>query len=310
VFEKIRVAVWIVLILFVPYYLFKHADIALRLVRNVDAGLYVLVTINLLLSWISRAARDIAIYRNQGVSIRFWDLVKLNNRQFALNYLPMKVGTVQLAASLKSNYGLAYSAFAGAFLVQNILMSVVASIFSIAVILLFADLGDSTSRLLLGAFVSLTLAMGLITFTTIRIKWLPDTMAARLAAVHRETVEFSRSPQTASWSLSMSVAMFVLGVWRLDLLGEILDFDVGLIELVLFSAVSQLSLLFAITPGALGIREFFMGGLARMFGFSPAIGVLLSLSERLVALVLSLLFAILLPVKRRSITERTQDEKN
>jgi uncharacterized membrane protein YbhN (UPF0104 family) len=108
----------------------------------------------------------------------------------------------------------------------------------------------------------------------------------------------------------MSVAMFVLGVWRLDLLGEILDFDVGLIELVLFSAVSQLSLLFAITPGALGIREFFMGGLARMFGFSPAIGVLLSLSERLVALVLSLLFAILLPVKRRSITERTQDEKN
>ena len=309
-FEKIRVAVWIVLILFVPYYLFKHADIALRLVRNVDAGLYVLVTINLLLSWISRAARDIAIYRNQGVSIRFWDLVKLNNRQFALNYLPMKVGTVQLAASLKSNYGLAYSAFAGAFLVQNILMSVVASIFSIAVILLFADLGDSTSRLLLGAFVSLTLAMGLITFTTIRIKWLPDTMAARLAAVHRETVEFSRSPQTASWSLSMSVAMFVLGVWRLDLLGEILDFDVGLIELVLFSAVSQLSLLFAITPGALGIREFFMGGLARMFGFSPAIGVLLSLSERLVALVLSLLFAILLPVKRRSITERTQDEKN
>lgn len=128
--------------------------------------------------------------------------------------------------------------------------------------------------------------------------------------MHGEITRFARMPVTAIWSVLMSVTMFVLTVWRLDLLSKILVFDVGVVELVLFSAVAQLSLLLALTPGALGVREFFMGSLARLFGFSSAIGVLLSLSERLIALGLSLLFAAFSPRVRGPAELRGSHDKD
>ena len=308
--NPLRVAVWVALVLFVPFYFYRHADMALRLVRDVDAVLYVLIIGNLLLAWMARAARDIVIYRSQGIQIGFVDLLVLNNRQFALNYLPMKLGTLQFAASLKSRYGLAYSAYAGAFLVQNILVAIVASVFSIGTILLYADLGAAESRILLVAFISIAVAMSWVSVTTLRLDFLPRSLASRLTAIHGEVTKFATVPAAAAWSVLMSVTMFILAVWRLDLLSEIMGFDVGVVELVLFSAVSQLSLLFAITPGALGVREFFMGGLARMFGFSSAIGVLLSLSERLIALALSLFFVVLSSRQRWSKVHRGANDKS
>jgi len=308
--NQIRVAIWVVLVLFVPFYFYRHADLTFRLIRNADAVLYVSVIGNLLLAWMARAARDLAIYRNQGVRIGFFELLILNNHQFSLNYLPMKLGTLQFAAHLKSRYGLAYSGYAGAFLVQNILVCLVASIFSIGTILLFADLGAVDSRLLLGAFTLIAAAMVWASFTTLRLDFLPVSLTSRLTAIHSEVSRFARMPLVAAWSLLMSVIMFVLTVWRLGLLSRILDFPVSVVELVLFSSVSQLSLLLAVTPGALGVREFFMGGLARLFGFSSAIGVLLSLSERLIALALSLLFAGLSPSMRQLIQFRDSSDQN
>lgn len=308
--NQVRVAVWVALVLFVPFYFYRHADLALQLIRNADAVLYVSIIGNLLLAWMARAARDLAIYRNQGVRIRFIELLILNNHQFCLNYLPMKFGTLQLAAYLKDEYGLAYSAYAGAFLVQNILVSLVASILSIGTILLFADLGAVDSRLLLGAFTLIAAAMLWASFTTLRLDFLPVSLTSKLTAIHGEISRFARMPMIAIWSLIMSVSMFVLTVWRLDLVSRVLDFDVGVVELVLFSAVLQLSLLLAVTPGALGVREFFMGGLARLFGFTSAIGVLLSLSERLIALGLALLFAFISPRVRRLIELRGSNDKD
>jgi uncharacterized membrane protein YbhN (UPF0104 family) len=308
--EQVRIAIWLLLVLFVPFYFYRHADTVLRLVRNADAVLYVSIIGNLVLAWVARAARDLAIYRNQGVRIGFLDLLILNNRQFSLNYLPMKLGTLQLAACLKSSYGLDYSAYAGAFLVQNILVTIVASIFSVAAILVFADLGTSDSRLLLGAFMLIVVAASWVSFTTIRLDFLPRSFATRFNSIHGEITRFARAPEVAAWSLLMSVTMFALAVWRLDLLSEALAFNVGVVELVLFSAVLQLSLLFAITPGALGVREFFMGGLARLFGFPPAIGVLLSLSERLIALTLSLFLVALSPVPGQSTQHRDSNDKD
>lgn len=307
---QVRLAVWIVLVLFVPFYFYRHADLTFRLIRNADAVLYISIIGNLLMAWMARAARDLAIYRNQGVRIGFLELLILNNNQFSLNYLPMKLGTLQFAAHLKSGYGLAYSRYAGAFLVQNILVSLVASIISIGTILLFADLGTVDSRLLLAAFTLIAAAMVWASFTTLRLDFLPVSLTSRLTAIHGEIARFARMPLTAAWSLLMSVTMFILTVWRLGLLSRILDFDVGAVELVLFSAVSQLSLLFAVTPGALGVREFFMGALARLFGFSSAIGVVLSLSERLIALGLSLIFAVFSPSVRRLIELRDSNDKD
>ena len=299
VLNQLRIAVWVALVLFVPFYLYRHSDLALRLIRNADAVLYISIIGNLLLTWMVRAGRDLAIYRNQGIRIGFFELLVLNNRQLSLNYLPMKLGTLHLAAILKSGYGLAYSGYAGAFLVQNILVSLVASIISIGTIVLFADLDAIDSRLLLAAFILIAVTMVWAPFTTLRLGFLPASLTKRLTAIHREIIRFTRVPVIAAWSLLLSITMFALTVWRLYLLGRILDLDVSLVELVLFSAVSHLSLLLAVTPGALGVREFFMGGLARLFGFSPAIGVLLSLSERLIALLLSLLFSLLSPSIRR-----------
>ena len=310
VLNQVRFAVWVVLVFLVPLYFYRHADMALRLVRNVDAVLYVSIIGNLLLAWMARAARDIVIYRNQEIQIGFIDLLVLNNRQFCLNYLPMKLGTLQLAADLKSKYGLAYSAYAGAFLVQNILASIVASIFSMGIILLYTDLGAADSQVLLAAFILIVVAMSWVSFTTLRLNFLPGSLASRLTAIHGEIAKFVRAPAAAAWSLLMSVFMFILTVWRLDLLSNILDFGVGGVELVLFSAVSQLSLLFAITPGALGVREFFMGGLAGLFGFSSAIGVFLSLSERLIALALALLLSFFSPLLRRPTDHRDENGKN
>jgi hypothetical protein len=192
IIEKVRIAIWLVLVLFVPFYIYWHADTVLRLVRNADAVLYSLIIGNLLLAWMVRAARDLAIYRNQGVRIGLFELLVLNNRQFSLNYLPMKLGTLQFAACLKRKYGMAYSAYAGAFLVQNILVSITASIFSIGAILVFADLGSPDSWLFLGTFILITVAMSWVLFTTLRLDFLPRSFVTRLTSIHGEITRFAR----------------------------------------------------------------------------------------------------------------------
>ena len=50
VLNQVRFAVWVVLVFLVPLYFYRHADMALRLVRNVDAVLYVSIIGNLLLA--------------------------------------------------------------------------------------------------------------------------------------------------------------------------------------------------------------------------------------------------------------------
>jgi len=297
--RSFRTALWISVLVFLPYYVGLHSELAFRLVDNFDSVIYGLLGVNVIVSWLLRSARDSIIYRYLGCPVRYGDVFVLNNQQLIINYLPMKLGTVHLATYLRNEFNFSYTSFAGAFFLQHVLISIVAAVSSFVAVAQFSGPDDRVSILLLVLFAILTALLVSVLLFEVRMSWLPDSVNRRLMTAHTQIREFSRSARQFGSSLAISVGMYLLLVLRIYLLCLIFQFDVSWGAVVVFAGVSQLSLFLAITPGALGVREFFMGALTSLFGFSAATGVILSLAERLVVLALSLVLFIFVASARQ-----------
>ncbi len=291
--QSLKIALWLAAIIFLSLYVRLNADPALRLFDNIDPLIYSLLALNVVVSWLLRSVRDLIIYRSMGCKIAYANVLVLNNQQVILNYLPMKLGSIHLAAQLRQKYDFSYSGIAGSFLLQQVLVSIVASVCSVLAILLFSAHYDTTAIILVIVFavVAAVLMLGLL--LDVRISWFPDFINRSLMGVHAQIRQFSQSASQLRSSMLVSVGMYALAVLRIYLLCVLLELDVSAAAVVLFASVSQLSLFFAITPAGLGVREFFMGALTSLFGLSAATGVILSLAERFVVLALALVFLLL-----------------
>jgi uncharacterized membrane protein YbhN (UPF0104 family) len=84
-----------------------------------------------------------------------------------------------------------------------------------------------------------------------------------------------------------TVALLQFGILMASSAGLAIAFDMGASDIgfapcVIFTAASMLTRLFSITPGAIGIREFLIGGLAYLTGFELRDAVIASTATRTV----------------------------
>lgn len=187
------------------------------------------------------------------------------------NYLPLSAGLVAKAFYLKRVHSLPYSEFAVGQLALLLLVVGSNGVFGGLTVLLFGSTGVGwvaagfAAMCATGALVFLP-ARATRVLTRARLPW--DDVAVRAIRAAAPSVIPIQLGVLIATAASLRLG-FALG-----------DADVGFAPCLIFSAATVITRVVAITPGALGIREFLVGGLAVLTGFELQDAVIASTLTR------------------------------
>jgi uncharacterized membrane protein YbhN (UPF0104 family) len=191
------------------------------------------------------------------------------------NYLPLSAGLVAKAYYLKRVHSLPYGQFAVGQMALLLLVVATNGLVGLTTVLLFGSTGVGWVAV---GFAAMS-AIGALAFlpagatrsfpqflTRDRFPW----DAAAVHAIRRSAASVIPLQLAVLAATSASLQLgFALG-----------DAQVGFAACLIFSAATVITRLVAITPGALGVREFLVGGLAVLTGFELQDAVIASTLAR------------------------------
>ena len=116
------------------------------------------------------------------------------------------------------------------------------------------------------------------------LMFLPGPLLRRIPERFRSAAKYVAPQLRRAWP---TAALLQFGILMASSAGLAIAFDMGASDVgfsacVIFTAASMLTRLFSITPGAIGIREFLIGGLAYLTGFELRDAVIASTATRTV----------------------------
>lgn len=250
--------------------------------------LAVLVAI-LLFHWVVRACRDRALLRALGYSTPATALFWVNCAQIALNYLPLKAGTLSSAGFLKARHSVRYRDFAVTFIQQYLLLLSSACILALLALFVAPALPDIQARGVAIVLAAISLGcVGILAWDGFW-KFLPGKIRSRLDNSSRGLHVFREAPRIGFQALLLSLLMAIAAVARIWLLFSAIHQPIGISGATLVSAAMQASLVVSITPAGLGITEAAAGLTAKLALMGTKIGVLVAAMDRLVILLLAVL---------------------
>lgn len=227
---------------------------------------------------------DRILYTSLGYSVPAGSLYVIQAKQTILNYLPFKAGTIYAACALKMRHQIAVSHFTAVFATQNAL--------TLGVTLLAAALAMSwstTAEVQSWPVVTVLAALGLLSLAVLFLRIptfikLPERLQNVVKRIHEGMLQFRRKPDRLLATTLLRLVAVILMAWRFQLLytvaGESVTFAVALV----ISASVLVSLLIAITPAGLGIREALLGVTSGLLAAPPAVAVIASMLERILVL--------------------------
>jgi len=212
-----------------------------------------------------------------GITASSFDWFRLVTVSSFTNYLPLSAGLVAKAFFLKRVHSLPYRTFAVgqiALLVVVVSTNGVLGLATLAIALpghLTGVVGAGFALMTASAALMLLPASALAALRRLTGRWLPwDAEAA--PALRRGW------PAAAVFQVGNVLAMAA----AFQIAFSMGSAPVGLAACIVFSAAAMLTRLVAITPGAIGIREFVVGGLAYLTGFELRDAVIASTAVRTV----------------------------
>jgi hypothetical protein len=214
------------------------------------------------------------LFGRMGISASAFDWFCLVTVSAFTNYLPLSAGMVAKAFFLKRVHSLPYRTFA----VGQVALLVVVMSTNGAVGLATLAFGSPEHVVgIIGAgFAVMTGAAVLMFPPSAAVRWLASRWPAWEAAA---TPEIRRAwPAVALYQVGILVATAA----TLRIAFAMGSSKVGFAACVIFAAASMLTRLVSVTPGAIGVREFLVGGLAHLTGFSLRDAVIASTAVRTV----------------------------
>jgi hypothetical protein len=214
------------------------------------------------------------LFGRMGVSASAFDWFRLVTVSSFTNYLPLSAGMVAKAFFLKRVHALPYRAFAvGQVALLVVIMSTNGAV---GLATLALDFPEHVAGIVGAGFAVMTAAAALM--------FLPTAAARRLSGRWLAWEADTATGIRLAWP---AVALFQLGILfataaTLRIAFGLGSSQVGFAACVVFAAASMLTRLVSITPGAIGIREFLVGGLAHLTGFSLRDAVIASTAVRTV----------------------------
>jgi uncharacterized membrane protein YbhN (UPF0104 family) len=205
-------------------------------------------------------------------SVRDWfQLVTVSS---FTNYLPLSAGMVAKAFFLKRVHLLPYGTFALGQLA--LLLVIISTNGAVGLATLRLAFPDQLAGIVGAGFVVM-LGAGTLMF-------LPEPLLRRIPDRFQSATKDGAPQLRRAWP---TVALLQFAILMASSAGLAIAFDMGASDVgfaacVVFTAASMLTRLFSITPGAIGIREFLIGGLAYLTGFDLRDAVIASTATRTV----------------------------
>lgn len=212
--------------------------------------------------------------------------------RFGNQLSPSYLSATARATYLKRAYGVSYTKFSSSFIVSNLLQLMISGIFAIVSFLTLEKFTSNDRPLLL---------VSLVVLMFIAILYVPVSRLRRFIKRHEDKSRFIERlsellegyeivrkhpkllPRTVFWML---VNVLALGATYF-LLYASLGTHLTLVSVLFISSLTSWSVLFAITPGSLGVREGLMVVAAQIAGVPIAATLVVAILLRLLTFIVA-----------------------
>jgi uncharacterized membrane protein YbhN (UPF0104 family) len=188
------------------------------------------------------------------------------------NYLPLSAGLAAKAFYLKRVHAMPYPRFAVGQTALLLLVVATHGMVGLIVVLLWQP---TACGWIAAAFAAMLACGGLL--------WLPERLRGRWLPWDADTAVKLRA--CALGVVGVQIGVLLVAACSLKLAFSTGRADVSLAACLVFSAASVLTRLVSFIPGALGVREFAIGGLAVLTGFELQDAVIASVVTRVAEMI-------------------------
>lgn len=222
-----------------------------------------------------------------GVKAPFWEMFLLNNAATALNYAPMRFGTVFRAHFLKAHYGLSYTRFVSFFLYITFLVTAIATGVGFIGLVGWYSLERYESKIMAVCLAAISIGSVLLLFIHI-----PSPKGTgRIATAMREFI-VSRKELSKQWKLILTASgllavNFILTALITAVVYKSIGKEILPAGCLILGSLGYVVLFMSLTPGSLGVREAVLGFGAVVLGIPLEVGILAAMIDRAVAAVYS-----------------------
>jgi uncharacterized membrane protein YbhN (UPF0104 family) len=224
---------------------------------SLEPSVFIAVAALSVLGLVFRALANQQHFRGLGVRMSALDWFRLVTMTAFTNYLPLSAGLVAKAVFLKRVHEVPYQQF---IVGQTTLLLVVLATNGMTGLTILATRFPEELFGVVGAgFLLLTLSGGLL--------FLPDGALHRLSPRGFPLAAHVGPRAGFAPVAAVQLVMLLVSGFSLSLCFGMGQGDAGLVACVLFTAAAVITRAVSIVPGALGVREFLIGGLAALVGF-------------------------------------------
>lgn len=265
----LTVAALIVLVVFLVR---NHGYIADNWALSPDA--FLAIAALTLVTLVLRGFANRILFSRLGIIASSGDWFQLITVSSFTNYLPLSAGMVAKAFFLNRVHLLPYGTFALGQLA--LLLVIISTNGAVGLATLGLAFPDRLAGVVGTGFVVM-IGAGALMFP-------PQALLRRIPERFQAAAEDGAPRLRSAW---LAVALLQFGILMASSAGLAIAFDMGASDVgfaacVVFTAASMLTRLISITPGAIGIREFLIGGLAYLTGFELRDAVIASTATRTV----------------------------
>jgi hypothetical protein len=263
----------------------------LLLILDISAFQFTLISILILTSIFLNGSKLNKITKNFNVYLSIKEWFALSSMTTLFNNFIYKSGSIVTSKYLKSRHAFPYSAFAAAFVCDQLILLFIALI--IASIIFFY----------LGIFIKELICLILILIATVSIlfflyrlkKPLPSSLNPIFSQLKNVIQNFNLllTNKNLLFSLIVHNVLLVLTiVFRISISSSILHLDIPLSSCFLFTAIIMFTRIIPITVNDMGLRELTVGFLSSILGSGLKAGVLITSIDRVFDLIWGALFTV------------------
>ena len=263
----------------------------LLLILDISAFQFTLISILILTSIFLNGSKLNKITKNFNVYLSIKEWFALSSMTTLFNNFIYKSGSIVTSKYLKSRHNFPYSAFAAAFVCDQLILLFIALI--IASIIFFY----------LGIFIKELICLILILIATVYIlfflyrlkKPLPSSLNPIFSQLKNVIQNFNLllTNKNLLFSLIVHNVLLVLTiVFRISISSSILHLDIPLSSCFLFTAIIMFTRIIPITVNDMGLRELTVGFLSSILGSGLKAGVLITSIDRVFDLIWGALFTV------------------
>jgi len=241
-------------------------------------GALALIAVSVLATLVARSGTHQVLFARLGVAATAFDWFRVVTISSFTNYLPLSAGMVAKAYFLKRIHELPYRTFAVGQVVM--LVMIVSTNGAVGLATLATAMPAHLVDVVGAGFALMFAATALLLLPPATLRLPGARIADRAPWWDPSSLPALRSgwPAAALWQVGNLLAT----AWGLQLAFAMGAADVGFAACLVFSSAAMLTRFVAITPGAIGIREFGIGGMAVLTGFDLRDAVIASTVTRTV----------------------------